>query len=197
MANIEKFDQMASGYATGVRVTLFEIFKAELIKLGVAGRVLDFGSGPGNLGISIANYCDSVCMLEPAPAMRDIIHQKIDFHRLENCYVTSANLEQGEELAGDFDYIVVAQVLLHIPEYQQLLAKLVSHLTDSGKLVIFDYLKNQQVKSDIVHNGFEINQLKAELTKLGLNNISHKLVYEDDNLLLGAHGELFMMIAEI
>lgn len=193
MANIRQFNKIANNYQSELRLTLFELFKVELIELGINGRVLDFGCGTGNLGISIANQCDSVCLLEPSAAMREIIHQKVDSERLDNCYVIDVNLEAEEKLQTNFDYIIVAQVLLHIPEYLPLIKQLAYHLNSNGHLIIFDYLKNEQVQSDIVHNGFDLERLKIDIESFGLSTISSRIIYQNENLLLGGDGQLFML----
>lgn len=193
MANIEKFDMIADKYESKLRIELFELFRDELLKLGVSGRLLDFGCGTGNLGISLASECETVCLLDPASEMRAVVCDKIDQRRLDNCYVSDLNLESGERLSASFDYIIVAQVLLHIPDYQSLLASLVSSLNQGGTLVIFDYLKNERVSSEIVHNGFDINELVDYLQQLGLSDPQVKVIYKDDKLLLGGYGQLFML----
>lgn len=193
MANIEQFNQIANNYQSEFRIALFELFKSELLKLEISGQVLDFGCGTGNLGVSIAGVCDSVCLLDPAPAMREIIARKIEL--LPNCYVAAQNFENGEQLNSKFDYIIVAQVLLHLPNYLVVLEQLISHLNVGGKLVIFDYLKNPQVSNRLVHNGFDIEQLIINLQALGVSVVEHRVIYEADNLLLGGYGKLFMLTA--
>lgn len=194
MANIEQFDKIANSYESQLRVKLLELFTKEMLELGVCGDILDFGCGPGNLGISLASNCDMVCLLEPSKEMQKLIKQKIDGLEVDNCYIQSANLELGDELGKTFDYIIVAQVLLHIPDYKQLLSLLPKYLNKGGSIVIFDYLKNEEVYNETVHNGFELDQLIEILKNGGLSYKSDKVIYSDDNILLGSKGELFMLV---
>lgn len=194
MANIEQFNKMASRYETETRVKLFELFKNELQELSIHGNVLDFGCGTGNLGISIANSCESVCLLDPSASMRELLEQKITAQQLDNCYVSATDLEQDEKLEQKFDFIIIAQVLLHIPNYKQILRSLITNLNEGGSIVIFDYKKNNEVYSDIVHNGFELQELIEYITTCGLVYEQDKIIYKSDNILLGGSGELFMLV---
>lgn len=193
MANIEQFNKIADKYQSEQRITLYELFTDELQALDVSGKLLDFGCGTGNLGISLSNKCDSVYLLDPSIRMRDICKQKISELRLDNCFVCGQNLEDGDRLDTIFDTIVIAQVLLHIPEYKSLLSKLVKYLNSNGQLIIFDYVRNEHVQSDIVHNGFVLEELIEYLQSKGLKYNFDKLIYSDENLLLGSQGDLFML----
>ncbi len=197
MANIEQFNKMASGYESEQRVELLSLFTRLVSDNAVSGSLLDFGCGPGNLGINLSDKFDTIYLLDPAESMQVIAKDKIEKFGLTNCYVIGNDLEQEEHLDIKVDNIVIAQVLLHIPEYKQLLAKLVDSLKPGGKIFIFDYYHNPQVTNPLVHNGFIIDQLTAYLEQLGLKNISDTSIYESDNLLLGAYGNLFMLQANI
>lgn len=195
MANLEIFDKIADSYETETRLNIFNLCVEEINKLEVSGRLLDFGCGTGNLGISLKDKFDAVCLLDPAPKMQEIIIDKIDQYQLYNCYISNIDLERDTDFNAKFDCIVVAQVLLHIPGYQQLLKKLSKLLTANGQIIIFDYHKNNEASSDIVHNGFDVNELSELFTNQGLVVDLNKTIYKADNALLGKYGELFMLTA--
>lgn len=195
MANIEQFDKMASGYQTDQRLKLFELFKAEVIASGCHGSLLDFGAGTGNLGISLAGKFESVDLLEPAEAMQTVIATKLESQKLSNCRILNINLEENSHLDHQYDMIVLAQVLLHIPDYLAVIDKLSANLKPQGKLLIFDYYLNPSVTHPQVHNGFEIENLSDELRLKGFKAVTHRQIYEDERLLLGGQGKLFYLEA--
>ncbi len=197
MANIAQFNKMASGYESQQRVELLALFTSLVEANAVSGSLLDFGCGPGNLGISLSDKFETVYLLDPAESMQVVVRDKINSIGLGNCFVIGNDLEQEEYLDIKVDNIVIAQVLLHIPEYKQLLAKLVSSLKPGGKIFIFDYYYNPDVSNPLVHNGFDIGTLSTYLEQLGFENISDSSIYESDNLLLGTYGNLFMLQANI
>ncbi|WOO89528.1 class I SAM-dependent methyltransferase [Mollicutes bacterium LVI A0078] len=193
MANIEQFNTIANKYESEQRMALYKLFNEQLQAINTGGKFLDFGCGTGNLGISLSSKFESVYLLDPSTEMRAICEQKILELGLDNCLVCSQNLEVGEELECTFDTIVIAQVLLHIPDYKLLLSKLVKYLNSNGQLIIFDYVRNEHVQSDIVHNGFVLEELIEYLQSKGLKYNFDKLIYSDENFLLGSQGDLFML----
>lgn len=194
MANIEQFNTIANKYESEQRIALYELFNEQLQSINTGGKLLDFGCGTGNLGISLSSKFESVYLLDPSTEMRAICEQKILELGLDNCIVCSQNLEQDEQLDCTFDTIVIAQVLLHIPDYKLLLSELIKHLNNNGNLIIIDYVRNEHVQSDIVHNGFVLEELIEYLQSKGLKYNFDKLIYSDDNLLLGNEGKLFMLL---
>lgn len=195
MANIEIFDKIAGDYENPTRNYLFELFINEISQLELSGRLLDFGCGTGNVGIGLKEHFDAVCLLDPSVKMQEIIVDKINQYQLYNCYVSDIDLERDTNFNGSFDCIVVAQVLLHIPSHEQILTRLCSLLNDGGKLIIFDYIKNDKIKSQIVHNGFKVTELIELLETNQLKTQINKVIYQAEDALLGQPGELFMLVA--
>lgn len=195
MANIEQFNKIADKYETEQRAGLLALFAKLVASNAVEGNLLDFGCGTGNLGLSLCHQFNEVYLLDPAVAMQTIVCNKIADNSLDNCYVLGDDLERDGMLDYSFNNIVIAQVLLHIPEYQVLLDKLYKCINPGGKIFIFDYYLNSNVSSALVHNGFDIEQLSSCLKGNGFKKITIEAVYEDDSLLLGGYGQLFMLQA--
>ncbi len=195
MANIQIFDKMATTYENDSRLKIFNLCLENINKLDITGKLLDFGAGTGNIGLNLSSKFESVDLLDPSVQMQEIIKSKISSLNITNCRVLNTDLETDEYLQNDYDCIVVSQVLLHIPCYEQVLNKLIASLLPGGTLIIFDYVKNDDVTSEIVHNGFNINELRNVLKKYGISHVNDKIIYEDDQALLGSYGQLFMLIA--
>ncbi len=196
MANIEKFDQMASKYESESRVQVMDIITAEVNKLNLSGTLLDFGCGTGNIGLSLASQFEHVYLLDPATKMQEIIRQKITSNKLENCSVLGDNLEEGNNLELKVDLIIIAQVLLHLPNYQDIISKLTLSLKPSGQLIICDYHYNPNVSNPLVHNGFKIDELGTLLEVNNFTNINYHDIYEGNQALLGSYGKMFMLSAK-
>ncbi len=195
MANIEIFDKIATTYENDSRLKIFNLCLDNINKLDITGKLLDFGAGTGNLGLNLSSKFEFVDLLDPSVQMQEIIKSKNSSLNITNCRVLNTDLETDEYLQSDYDCIVVSQVLLHIPSYEQVLSKLIASLAVNGTLIIFDYVKNIDITSEIVHNGFDIIELCNVLKKYGISNVNHKIIYEDDQALLGSYGQLFMLTA--
>jgi ubiquinone/menaquinone biosynthesis C-methylase UbiE len=75
------------------------------------------------------------------------------------------------------DYIFIAQVLLHIRDTELVLSRLYEVLNEGGHLLILDFYKNEQMVSELVHNGFDQFELASIMTKIGYQNVQSKTFY--------------------
>ena len=91
------------------------------------------------------------------------------------------------------DYIFMAQVLLHISDVELVLSRLYEVLEESGHLLIVDFNKNEEIVSDIVHNGFDQIELTDIMTKIGYRNIRSKTFYTGSKIFMGHDASLFIL----
>jgi len=91
------------------------------------------------------------------------------------------------------DYIFMAQVLLHIHDVELVLSRLFDVLNVGGHLLIVDFNKNEKVVSDIVHNGFNPEELTDIMTKIGYRNIQSKTFYNGSKIFMGHDASMFIL----
>lgn len=148
-----------------------EEVKAHLLEnIPSAARVLDVGPGCGTYGLMLASThtVDTIEIFEPY----------IDKFNLREIYNKVIN---GNILAFDFfayDYIILGDVLEHIPKYEAI--NLVKKISDSGIhcLIAVPYLYEQGEYMDNVHETHH----QADLThEIFLQRYpSMKLLFKDD-----------------
>jgi ubiquinone/menaquinone biosynthesis C-methylase UbiE len=159
-------------------------------------RAIDFGCGTGLVGMNLINDFHSMLFLDTSQKMIDQINQKI----------AELNIQQADTLCFDFeqdslsdlraDYIFMAQVLLHIEDYEFVLSRLFDVLHDGGHLLIVDFDKNENVVSDLVHNGFHQGELADVMTKIGFKHIQSKTFYNGSKIFMGQDASMFIIDAQ-
>jgi ubiquinone/menaquinone biosynthesis C-methylase UbiE len=199
MGNTDKFDRIADSYDTPERIQIAKI-ASEAIKeyLGdtKSKNAIDFGCGTGLVGMNLLSEFKSMLFLDTSENMLDSIKEKISAVDARNASTLCFDFETSSPSNLSSDYIVMAQVLLHIQDYEALLAKLHAVLNDEGHLLIVDFNKNDKVVSELVHNGFDQEQLKEVMLKIGFKDIRSKTIYSGSKLFMNQDASLFIMDAK-
>ncbi|WP_329808604.1 class I SAM-dependent methyltransferase [Paenibacillus polymyxa] len=117
--------------------------------------------------------------------------------------MTDLHIQNADTLCFDFekegltdlhaDYIFMAQVLLHIHDVEFVLSRLFDVLNEGGHLLIVDFNKNEKVVSDIVHNGFNQEELADVMTKIGYRGIQSKTFYNGSKIFMGQDASMFIL----
>ncbi len=121
------------------------------------------------------------------------IRNKISKEKITNANTLCFDFEKDSLSDLHVDYIFMAQVLLHIDDYEVVLSRLYEALNDDGHLLIVDFNKNDQVVSDMVHNGFDQNELKDIMNKIGFKNIQTKTFYSGSKIFMGQDASMFVL----
>lgn len=199
MGNTEIFDQMADRYDTEERILISNIITLEIrkhLEKTEQKKLLDFGCGTGLVGLSLCKDFESVIFVDSSQNMINFVNEKIKKDEIKNAIGNCVDLESESNMKDSFDYIIAAQVLLHIKDVDNILKKLYRILNSGGHLILVDFEKNPLVDSELVHNGFDVNLLKNKLIDLGFKNINSKDFYEEENLFMGKRATLFIMDGE-
>lgn len=199
MGNRDIFDMIANRYDTSERVQIAKVSSDAMKEYFVNTKSkdgIDFGCGTGLVGMNLLNEFRSMLFLDTSQNMLNIIKQKIsDAHAL-NASTLCFDFETSTKHSIHADYIFMAQVLLHIQDFESLLSKLYDILNLEGHLLIVDFNKNEQVVSDMVHNGFDQEQLKEIMSKIGYKDIRTKTFYTGSKLFMGQDASLFILDAK-
>jgi len=196
MGNTEKFEMMADRYETPERVRFGEAAAnaiRECLADAICKDAIDFGCGTGLVGMNLLNDFGSVLFLDTSKNMIDQVKQKISNSDVKNADTLCFDFEKGSPPDLHADYVFMVQVLLHIKDYEPVLSKLYDVLNPGGHLIIIDFDKNDQVASDLVHNGFDQERLKAEMSSIGYRNLQSKTFYKGSKIFMGCDASLFIL----
>jgi ubiquinone/menaquinone biosynthesis C-methylase UbiE len=157
---------------------------------------IDFGCGTGLIGMNLLNEFRSMLFLDTSQNMLKIIDQKISDANALNASTLCFDFETSAQPGIRADYIFMVNILLHIQDFETVLAKLYDILNTEGHLLIVDFNKNDEVVSDLVHNGFDQEQLKETMSKMGYSDIQGKTFYAGSKLFMGQDASLFVLDAK-
>lgn len=199
MANIDKFDSMASKYDSGNRLEIAKLSEMAIrrfLPTATEGTWLDFGCGTGLIGLEFTDLVEELILLDASQAMLSVVEEKIQARQITNARTQWLNLEDDVELNLAVDCIFMAQVLLHIPDYVALFEKLFKLLKPGGRLIIVDFDENEHVNSPLVHGGFNHDALRADLGEVGYQNIQIENFHQGEKLLMNTDATMFVLVSE-
>ncbi|MFE4714319.1 class I SAM-dependent methyltransferase [Paenibacillus sp. NPDC056722] len=199
MGNTDKFEMIANTYDTPERIQVAKVSSDAIREYLVDAKsktAIDFGSGTGLLGMNLLGDFHSVLFLDTSPNMINQIKQKISEFNIQNADTLCFDFEKEALSDLRVDYIFMAQVLLHIADYELVLSRLYDVLNEGGHLLIVDFDKNENVASDLVHNGFQQDELTGKMTKIGYGNIQSKTFYTGSKIFMGQDASMFILDAQ-
>ncbi|MEW9699546.1 class I SAM-dependent methyltransferase [Paenibacillus sp. SI8] len=196
MGNTDKFEMIANIYDTPERIQIAKVSSDAIREYVVdanSKNAIDFGCGTGLVGMNLVNEFNSMLFLDTSQNMINQIKQKIsDFH-IQNVDTLCFDFEKAGLSDLHADYIFMAQVLLHIHDVEFVLSRLFDVLNEGGHLLIVDFNKNEQVVSDLVHNGFNQGKLTDIMAKIGYRNIRSKTFYDGSKIFMGQDASMFIL----
>lgn len=193
------FDEMASRYDTGERAQVADIIAAQIRKRvhGCGQKAaLDYGCGTGLVGLQLADCFESLLLVDSAPQMLAQVRQKIEDRHLANASTLCADFLADVPLGLSADIILMAQVLLHIPDTGAILRKMHGLLNPGGRLLIVDFNKKESITHPKVHNGFHQVELMGRMAEVGFVNMRAETFYHGRNLFMNQDASLFLLDAE-
>lgn len=196
MANTDKFEKIAGMYDTPERIQIAKLASDAIREYVVDAKnkdAIDFGCGTGLVGMNLLNDFRSVLFLDTSPNMIHQVQQKISAMHIQNADTLCFDFERESLADLHADYVFMAQVLLHIPDVELVLSRLFDVLNEGGHLIIVDFNKNENVVSDIVHNGFNQAALTDKMTKIGYRDIQSQTFYTGSKLLMGQDASMFVL----
>ncbi|MBD3922780.1 class I SAM-dependent methyltransferase [Paenibacillus sp. PR3] len=196
MANTDKFEMIAQMYDTPERIHIAKV-SADAIRKHLTGAAnksaIDFGCGTGLVGMNLLDDFGSMLFLDTSPKMIEQIKQKIEDARIQNADTLWFDIEAEDLSTVRADYIFMVQVLLHIPDIELVLSRLFGVLNEGGHLLIVDFDHNENVVSDIVHNGFDHQELTDTMTRIGYKDIQIENFYSGSKIFMGQDASMFVL----
>ncbi|MNO49837.1 ubiquinone/menaquinone biosynthesis methyltransferase [compost metagenome] len=196
MGNTDKFEMIANMYDTPERVQMARISSDAIREYLVDAKsknAIDFGCGTGLVGMNLLNDFKSMLFLDTSQNMLHQVEQKISDLDIQNADTLCFDFEQEGLTDLHADYIFMAQVLLHIQDIEFILSRLFDVLNEGGHLLIVDFNKNEQIASNLVHNGFDQAELTDTMIKIGYRNIQSKTFYTGNKIFMGQDASMFIL----
>ena len=187
---------IANIYDTSERIQIAEVSSNAIREYLVDAKsknAIDFGCGTGLVGLNLLKDFSSMLFLDTSQNMINQIKQKIADVNLQNAATLCFDFEKDSLLDLHADYIFMAQVLLHIEDVELVLSRLYEVLNAGGHLLIVDFDKNEEIVSDMVHNGFDQIELTDIMTKIGYRAIQSKTFYTGSKIFMGHDASMFIL----
>lgn len=196
MGNTDKFEMIANIYDTSERIQIAKVSSdaiREYLVDAKSKKAIDFGCGTGLVGMSLLNDFNSMLFLDTSQNMINQIKQKISDLNIQNVDTLCFDFEKEGQSNLHPDYIFMAQVLFHINDVELVLSRLYDVLNVGGHLLIVDFNKNEEIVSDMVHNGFDQVKLTDIMTKIGYRDIQSKTFYTGSKIFMNHDASLFII----
>ncbi len=196
MGNTDKFEMIANKYDTSERIQIARVSADAIREYLIDAKsknAIDFGCGTGLVGLNLLNEFKSVLFLDSSQNMIDQVKQKIHNANIRNASTLCFDFETAALSDIRADYIFMAQVLLHIKDIEPVLKRLYDILNDNGHLIIVDFDKNEEIVSELVHNGFVQKELIDLMTKIGYKMVQSRTFYTGSNIFMGRDASLFVL----
>jgi ubiquinone/menaquinone biosynthesis C-methylase UbiE len=196
MGNTDKFESIANIYDTSERIQIAKVASDAIREYLVDSKdktAIDFGCGTGLVGMNLLKDFKFMLFLDTSKNMINQIEHKISISHIQNADTLCFDLEKYSISDLHADYVFMAQVLLHINDVELVLSRLYDALNIGGHLLIVDFNKNEEIVSDMVHNGFEQGELINLMTKIGYRDIQTKTFYTGSKIFMGHDASLFIL----
>lgn len=194
----EIFEQMADRYDTDERMEISKIIAVEIRNelSDTQNKIaLDYGCGTGLVGLELVDLFDKMIFVDTSPKMVEQVQNKLKTKSIKNASTLCCDF-CTTPLTHTVDYIIMAQVLLHVKEYTELLKRLYDSLNENGHLIIIDFDKNERIVSDMVHNGFDQTSLIDQLKEIGFTKAKAYTFYDGKKIFMKEDASLFLLKAE-
>lgn len=196
MGNIDKFEMMADVYDSPERVQIAKLSSDAIREylVDVSNKnALDFGCGTGLVGMALLDCFNSILFLDASQNMVNQLKQKISSLDSQNADAICVDFEKDSGPELHVDYIFMAQVLLHIGDVGLVLSRLYELLNEGGHLIIVDFDKNDQIASELVHNGFDQSELANSMSRIGYKAVQSKTFYSGSKIFMGQDASMFIL----
>ncbi|WP_026679509.1 class I SAM-dependent methyltransferase [Fictibacillus gelatini] len=196
MGNTDKFEMIANKYDTPERIQIAKVASDAIRNFLVdpkSKNAIDFGCGTGLVGMNLLNEFNSMLFLDTSQNMINQVRGKITNFNIQNADTLCFDIEKESLKDIHADYIFMNQVLLHIHDVKLVLSRLFDALNENGHLLIVDFNKNEKIVSDIVHNGFNPEELANIMTKIGYRDIQFKTIYSGSKIFMGHDASMFIL----
>lgn len=174
------FDLSAANWDTPLRIE-----RAQTIADFIIPRIkhfknpvgLEFGAGTGLLSFALANYFQSILLVDTSAEMIKQANQKINNLNVSNLKTLFIDLDSQDLKNKSIDIIFCQMTLHHIQNIEKLFQKFYKILKNKGMLVIADLYPEDGSfhtnENTFVHKGLDPQILSENLDKIGFSNTEY------------------------
>jgi ubiquinone/menaquinone biosynthesis C-methylase UbiE len=152
------------------------------IPLQPSWRILEYGCGTAGLSFLLASRVQEVVAADASPGMVDQIRRKLAACPATRIQPRVLDLMREPAPAAQFDLILLAMTLHHVPNVPELLTRLGSMLGDGGWLAIADLQTEDgsfHTPLTVPHNGFAPEAMGQIINQaIGTNSCTWRVVHE-------------------
>lgn len=112
----------------------------ELLRIDNADRILEIGTGTGELALKLSGYCKEVVAIDVSKTMIEFAKMKAESRNKKNIQFYTAGFLTFENCTEPFDAVVTQLALHHLPDYWKMIAltRIYGMLKEGGKLYLLD-----------------------------------------------------------
>jgi len=152
------------------------------IPLQPTWRVLEYGCGTAGLSFLLASRVREMVAADASPGMVEQVRRKLETCPATRIQPRLLDLMQETAPTEQFDLIVVAMTLHHVPNVPELLTRLGSMLGAGGWLAIADLQTEDgsfHTSLTVPHNGFAPETMVQSINQaIGTNSCTWRVVHE-------------------
>lgn len=194
----EIFEQLAARYDSAERLRMAGVIAAEIQRelAGMhGGRAMDYGCATGLVGLELLGQFDSMLFVDLSPQMIAQVEHKLAQAHIASAAALCCDFCEGLPPGLQADVVIVTQTLLHVKEYELLLARLYEVLDKNGLLLVVDFDYNDSIQSDKIHPGFDQAELCAAVRRAGFSSAEAHTFYHGERLLMNQAASMFLLKA--
>ena len=151
------------------------------INLSPVMNALEYGCGTGLLSFALQPYLNHITLADSSPKMISVLKGKIDFSGVSNMTPVKLDLPTDPLPSDRYHLIYTLMTLHHIPDTEKILSDFCALLKRKGFLCVADLDKEDgsfHGPDFSGHKGFDRDELKEKLVKVGFRNISFTSCYK-------------------
>lgn len=161
---------------------------ARVVKLEQYYSALEFGSGTGLVSFNLYDNLKDITCIDTSQGMIDTLNLKIQQHQVKNMRAHQLDINDDCLLIPTYDLIYTSMALHHIVDIERTLTNLYRLLKKYGYICIIELDEDdgsfhESEKDFIGHNGFNQNELKKVLEKIGFQRIESYSFYSDKKMI--------------
>jgi predicted TPR repeat methyltransferase len=168
----------------------------EILPLGPAVRLLEYGAGTGLVTEALRGSVGPVTLVDTSAGMRAVMERKVAEGTLRDARIWDLDLSTAAAPSERFDVIVTVMTLHHIPELPPVLTAFAALLEADGHLCVVDLDEEDgsfHGEGFHGHRGFRRNEFDALLRDAGFVDVSFRASGRVDRG--GADYPLFLAVA--
>ncbi|ABR47614.1 Methyltransferase type 12 [Alkaliphilus metalliredigens QYMF] len=199
------FDIEAVNWDSEKRIKRAEIIADEIIKsieIKEQYIAMEFGCGTGLISFNLYDEFKHVVLVDTSKGMVDILNEKIQEAKIKNMTPLQREINDEVVFTNKFDVIYTSMALHHVVDVETTLKSLYKFMNNNGYLCIVELTEDDGSFHKLEenfngHNGFNQNELKKMLGKIGFKDVKTNIFYNDNKIIgdLKINYSLFIMVA--